>query len=278
MCLRRGLGASNIDRDDLPRQAPRALEEKARIRWLRAVEQVTSPRDRCIALIPYYAGARISEVVRLDTGDVRRSARKGVLRIYGKGNKVREVPIHAKLRPGLEQWLTERAAWPGADTSPALFLNTKGGRLSARAAGGIIAAIAEQAALDDDPTAHVLRHTFATSLVRGKTNLVVVAELMGHSRLDTTRQRCPPNRTKPTRLTTSPPTTEVTNRKSGPYWAHQHQPMAGFARISVIPLFRLPRSKCSERTAAEQTAIAYTPLCGVRRSQADSEASTTLAG
>ena len=118
---------------------------------------------------------------------MRRSARKGVLRIYGKGNKVREVPIHAKLRPELEQWLTERAAWPGADTSPALFLNTKGGRLSARAAGCIIAAIAERAALDDDPTAHVLRH-FATSLVRGKTNLVVVAELMGHSRLDTTRQ------------------------------------------------------------------------------------------
>jgi site-specific recombinase XerD len=216
-CLRRGLGASKIDRDDLPRQAPRALEEKARIRWLRAVEQVTSPRDRCIALIPYYAGARISEVVRLDTGDVRRSARKGVLRIYGKGDKVREVPIHAKLRPGLEQWLTERAAWPGAGTSPALFLNTKGGRLSARAAGGIIAAIAEQAALDDDPTAHVLRHTFATSLVRGKTDLVVVAELMGHSRLDTTRQHsCPPNGTRPTRLTTSPPTTEVTNRRSGP--------------------------------------------------------------
>ena len=74
---RRSLGASKIDRDDLPRQAPRALEEKARIRWLRAVEQVTSPRDRCIALIPYYAGARISEVVRLDVGDVRRSARKG---------------------------------------------------------------------------------------------------------------------------------------------------------------------------------------------------------
>jgi hypothetical protein len=51
--LRRGLGATKIDRDDLPRQAPRALEEKARIRWLRAVEQVTSPCDRCIALIPY---------------------------------------------------------------------------------------------------------------------------------------------------------------------------------------------------------------------------------
>ena len=186
--LRRGLGKTEIDRDELPKQAPRALEEKARIRWLRAVEQVTSPRDRCIALIPYYAGARISEVVRLDVGDVRRSARKGILRIHGKGDKAREIPIHPKLRPELEQWLTERATWPGADTDPALFLNAKGGRLSARAAGGTIAAIAENAALDDDPTAHVLRHTFATSLVRGKTDLVVVAELMGHSRLETTRQ------------------------------------------------------------------------------------------
>jgi site-specific recombinase XerD len=186
--LRRGLGKAAIERDELPRRAPRALEEKARIRWLRAVETTTSPRDRCIALIPYYAGARISEVVRLDVGDVRRSARKGILRIYGKGERVRDIPIHAKLRPELEQWLTERAIWPGAGTSPALFLNTKGGRLSARAASGIIAAIAAQAALDDDPTAHVLRHTFATSLVRGKTDLVVVAELMGHARLETTRQ------------------------------------------------------------------------------------------
>ncbi|MGH3199174.1 MAG: tyrosine-type recombinase/integrase [Streptosporangiaceae bacterium] len=159
--------------------------------------------------------------MRLDVGDVRRSARKGVLRIYGKGGKVRQVPIHAKLRPDLEQWLTERAAWPGAGTSPALFLNTKGGRLSARAAGGIVAAIAGQAALDDDPTAHVLRHTFATSLVRGGTDLVVVAELMGHARLDTTRgrqgERAQPAHHRPLSR------------------AAQDQPMAGFARISVVP-------------------------------------------
>ena len=186
--LRLGLGKASIDRDDLPRTAPRALEERARIRWLRAVEACLSPRDRALALIPYYAGARISEVVRLDVDDVRRSARKGVLRIYGKRGKVREVAIHAKLRPDLEQWLTERGAWPGADTSPALFLNTKGGRLSVRAASSVIAAIADDGGLDDETTAHVLRHTFATTLVRGGTDLVVVAELMGHARLETTRQ------------------------------------------------------------------------------------------
>jgi site-specific recombinase XerD len=107
--------------------------------------------------------------VRLDVGDVRHSARKGVLRIHGKGDKVREVPIHAKLRPGWSSGSPNALPGPAPAPVPRSSLNTKGGRLSARAAGGIIAAIAEQAALDDDPTAHVLRHTFATSLVRGQT-------------------------------------------------------------------------------------------------------------
>jgi hypothetical protein len=93
-----------------------------------------------------------------------------------------------KLRTDLEQWLSERLTWPGAGTSPALFLNTRGGRLSVRAASGIIATIAENARLDDETTAHILRHTFATTLVRGKTDLIVVAELMGHTRLETTRR------------------------------------------------------------------------------------------
>jgi len=95
--------------------------------------------------------------------------------------------------------------------------NTKGGRLSARAAGGIIAAIAGQAALDDDPTGHVLRHPFATSLVRGQTDLIMVAELLGHSRLDTTRQySLPTEQDKADALNHLTTTTEVTNRRSGP--------------------------------------------------------------
>ncbi|GAA3164156.1 tyrosine-type recombinase/integrase [Nonomuraea roseoviolacea] len=187
-CTRRGLGKANIGREDLPKNAPRALEERARIRWLRAVEAHLSPRNRCIALIPYYAGARISEVVRLDVDDVHLSARKGKLRLYGKGDKFREVDIHPKLRTELQLWLDERPNWPHADDNRALFLNAKGGRLTARAAGGIIAAIAQTAGLDDATTAHVLRHTLATTLVRGKTDLVLVAEILGHARLETTRR------------------------------------------------------------------------------------------
>lgn len=62
-----------------------------------------------------------------------------------------------------------------------------GSRLSVRAAHDIVTGIAARAGLDDDVTAHVLRHTFATTLVRGGIDLVIVAELLGHARLETTR-------------------------------------------------------------------------------------------
>lgn len=184
--IRRGLGPAQALRVDLPDAAPRALDHRAQIRYLRAVDGCPSPRDQAVALVPFYAGARISELVALDVDDVRYSARKGTLRILGKGERVREVPIHPKLAKVLKAWLEERRDWPRQE-DPALFLNQRGDRLSVKAAHDIITGIAARAGLDDDITAHVLRHTFATTLVRGGTDLVIVAELLGHARLETTR-------------------------------------------------------------------------------------------
>ncbi len=185
---RAGLGAAKAERLDLPSVAPRALTGKAVLRWLRAANAVDSVRDRALALTPFYAGARIAEVVALDVDDVRLSALKGTVRFYGKGGKPREVQQHPQLREAYAAWLTVRAGWPGADTTPALFLNRRGGRLGVRGASAIFAAILDAAGLDDDGSAHVLRHTFATTLVRGGTDLVVVAEMLGHARLDQTRR------------------------------------------------------------------------------------------
>jgi len=148
-----------------------------------------------VALVPFYAGARISEVVALDVVDVRLSARKGVLRIFGKGERVREVPIHPKLAKALKGWLEERRDWPGQE-DPALCLNQRGGRLSVKVSHDIITGIATRAGLDDEITAHVLRHTFATTLVRGGTDLVIVADLLGHARLDR-HARTPGQRRRP---------------------------------------------------------------------------------
>ena len=83
----------------------------------------------------------------------------------------------------------ERGDWPGAETSPALLLNRRGRRLSARGASDIIRAIAAEANLEEEHiTAHVGRHTFATTLIRGGTDLIAVADMLGHARLDTVRR------------------------------------------------------------------------------------------
>lgn len=77
---------------------------------------------------------------------------------------------------------------PAPITSPALLPNRRGRRLSVRGASDIIRAIAADANLDEEHiTAHVGRHTFATTLIRGGTDLVAVADMLGHARLDTVR-------------------------------------------------------------------------------------------
>lgn len=184
---RLGLGPARAVRVDLPDAAPRALDARAQVRYLRAIEASPSPRDQALALVPFYAGARIGEVAALDVDDVRLSARKGALRILGKGERPREVPLHPSLRAALSAWLDDRRQWPGSDAQRALFLSQKGARLGVRTVHDVITGIAASAGLEDDVTAHVLRHTFATALVRGGTDLVLVAELLGHARLETTR-------------------------------------------------------------------------------------------
>ena len=184
---RRGLGPARAKRAEVPPTAPRALGPKAQIRYLRAVQACGSARDRALVLVPFYAGTRIAETVALDVDDVRLSARKGTARVLGKGQRQREIPIHPQLRTALAEWLAERATWSRAGKNPALFLNRRGGRLTARGAHDVITGIAAQAGLDDHVSAHVLRHSFATTLVRGGTDLVIAAELLGHARLETTR-------------------------------------------------------------------------------------------
>jgi site-specific recombinase XerD len=184
---RRGQGPARAKRAEVPAAAPRALTGKAQIRYLRAVQGCPSSRDRALALVPFYAGTRIAETVALDVDDVRLPARKGVLRVLDKGQREREVPIHPQLRTALADWLDERRTSLAASESTALFLNRRGGRLTPRAVHDVITGIAARAGLDDGVTAHVLRHSFATTLVRGGTDLVIAAELLGHSRLETTR-------------------------------------------------------------------------------------------
>jgi len=181
---RRGLAPAAAKREDFPNAAPRALSKKAQFRWLRAAGQA-SPRDQAIALAGFYAGLRIAEIVALDLDDIRTSARKGHLVVrYGKGGHYREVPLHPVLHKALDAWLTVRKNQPGAATPP-VFLNRRGGRLSTRGAYNALATIAEAAGIDvgrdAEFTPHVLRHTAGTTMTRAGTDIILVAEILGHS-------------------------------------------------------------------------------------------------
>lgn len=174
-----------VARAQTTQQAPRALEEEEMRRFLRAVERCSSARDRALALLFFHTGIRLAESAALDVDDVPMSARKGQVIIrHGKGASYREIPLNAPARRALAGWLEEREVL-GTDSS-ALFLGRGCRRLSTRSLDLALRRIGRDAGLR--LSAHVLRHTCLTTLVRQGRDLVLVAELAGHRRLETTRR------------------------------------------------------------------------------------------
>jgi site-specific recombinase XerD len=176
-----------VQRESLPTQAPRALKPEEQNAFLRASERTLIVRDRAIAQVLFYTAIRLGECAALSLDDVRVSARKGRLIIRsGKGDTYREVPLNTEVREALRLWLKERTKRFPQTSDPAVFLGPKGKRLSARSIDLIIRRIGADAHLE--LSAHVLRHTCLTNLVRRGSDLVLVAEIAGHKRLETTRR------------------------------------------------------------------------------------------
>jgi site-specific recombinase XerD len=121
-----------------------------------------------------------------DLDDVRVSARKRVVVVRsGKGDAYREVPLNALVRQVLEEWLGERRR-VAAEGERAVFVGRGGRRLAKRSVDDVVRGLGEDAGVR--LSAHVLRHTFLTRMVRQGSDLVLVAELAGHRRLETTRR------------------------------------------------------------------------------------------
>ena len=174
-----GLGPAAAKHLDLPKAAPRALDPRAQVRFLREAERA-STRDRAIAYTAFYAGPRIHELAALDLDDIPMSARKGTLIIRkGKNSKYREVPLHPILRGALEEWTLERAKTAPEDL-PALFPNQRSERMTTRGIYDILVGLADAAGVEDF-TPHVLRHTLGTKMRQEGVDVVIIAELLGHS-------------------------------------------------------------------------------------------------
>ncbi|RKY82706.1 tyrosine recombinase XerC [candidate division KSB1 bacterium] len=155
-----------------------------------AIEQIItdSPskiRDKTIIELFYGTGMRLSELQSLNIFDIDLNSMS--IKVTGKGNKERVLPIGKKLHASLSAYLKEREIQTGRDAAGALFLNSNGQRLSKRSIQKIVKKWLEKVSEKNKLSPHVLRHSFATHLLDNGADLESVKELLGHVNLSTTQ-------------------------------------------------------------------------------------------
>ncbi|WP_411720998.1 site-specific tyrosine recombinase XerD [Mycetocola sp.] len=180
--------AREVKPPKLPSRLPKALSVDQVTALLDAVagDDVRALRDRALLELLYATGARVSEAVALNVDDV---FDEDIVRLRGKGNKERIVPLGRFARDALDAYLVRARpvfSVRGVAT-PALFVGIRGQRVSRQNAWLIIRAAAEKADLVAHVSPHTLRHSFATHLLQGGADVRVVQELLGHSSVATTQ-------------------------------------------------------------------------------------------
>ena len=176
----------------IPRRLPKALNQDDVIELLDGVngDDALSRRDRAILELLYGTGARVSEITSLDLDDL--AFDDGLLRVLGKGDKERLVPIGRAAQASLSRWL-EPPGRPSviASTSRgdarALFLNQRGGRISRQGVDLLVSTRAARAGIPGRVSPHVLRHSCATHMLERGADVRVVQELLGHASVATTQ-------------------------------------------------------------------------------------------
>lgn len=142
-------------------------------------------RDVALAELLYSSGLRISEALKLDIHDI--DLGQLLVKVTGKGNKQRVLPITEKGKKRLQRYLDQRQAFQPALKETAFFLGQQGKRLHRRQAYRIIETLAQSAGIQQNISPHTLRHSFATHMLESGADLRSVQELLGHARLSTTQ-------------------------------------------------------------------------------------------
>ena len=176
------------------RRLPKALSMDQVESLLAAPDTSTAEglRDAALLELLYGTGARVSEICALDVDDIRPVLDDPDLglRLIGKGDKERIVPLGSYAAKAVDAWLIRgRPAWAEIGNGEhALLLNTRGRRLSRQSAWAVIRRAGEAAGLDvEHLSPHSLRHSYATHLLDGGADVRVVQELLGHSSVTTTQ-------------------------------------------------------------------------------------------
>ncbi len=159
-----------------------ALVEQAREPWVGA-------RNHALAMLLYGAGLRVSEALNLTMGDL--AAAQGSLRVLGKRNKERQIPLLPIIRSSIEAYLAQSPYHHPRFDRPAnfsLFVGLRGRKLQAAVFQRILVTIRRSYGLPESLTPHALRHAFATHLLSNGADLRDIQELLGHESLSTTQR------------------------------------------------------------------------------------------
>lgn len=143
-----------------------------------------SYRDKAILELFYSSGLRLAELCSLDLHEIDLGS--NTLRVTGKGNKVRELPIGRQASAAIKAWLLQRANFPVKDHQ-AVFLSKLGSRISVRAIQARVKHWARVQGIDINVSPHMLRHSFASHMLESSGDLRAVQELLGHANISTTQ-------------------------------------------------------------------------------------------
>ncbi|HTZ07970.1 MAG TPA: site-specific tyrosine recombinase XerD [Acidimicrobiales bacterium] len=186
--------SADVETGRLPGRLPKALEEEDVDRLLGATagDDPVALRDRAILELLYGTGMRVSELAGLSLADL--GSDTGLVRVLGKGDKERLVPVGRCADRALEDWLgpwgrplLEPRRWARRGDAEAVFLNARGGRLTRQGVWGILKKRARAAGIEELVHPHVLRHSCATHMLAHGADIRVVQELLGHVSIATTQ-------------------------------------------------------------------------------------------
>lgn len=144
-------------------------------------------RNRAIIETLYSCGLRVSELVSLRLSDLFFGEDEGFVRVIGKGDKQRLVPVSDECKEQIMLYMEDRAGVkPNEKSADIVFLNRRGGKLSRMMIFNIIRNAVELAGIDKNVSPHTFRHSFATHLLQGGASIRQVQELLGHESITTT--------------------------------------------------------------------------------------------
>lgn len=177
---------SDVDTPRAPRSLPKALtvDQVSQILDLPRNDTPLGWRDSAMLELLYGAGLRISELVQLDVDDIDPVDR--LVRVLGKGDKQRIVPYGEPAADALDRWLV-RGRHQMTPINSAVFVNTRGGRLTRQGVWKAVHRYADKAGIAQSVSPHTLRHSFATHLLDGGADVRIVQELLGHASIATTQ-------------------------------------------------------------------------------------------